>query len=122
MPSRRATCRAQVLESRSEELLYNKLILLEHELNKYVHDIARKIRDISDPRSIREIVKLVDIELTREEDVDRYRKVIATETRVELDMEPIQECDCKRIDNESEIVEEYYIGQKILEKLLISSW
>ncbi len=122
MSSRRVACRAQILEKRSEELLYNKLLLLEHELKKYVHDIARKIRDLTDLNSIREIVKLVDVELAREDDLNRYRKIVTVETPIDLELEPIQDCECRRIDRESEIVEEYYIGQRVLEKLLISSW
>jgi len=121
MLSRRANCRAQVLERSREELLYNKLLLLEHELRQYVHDISRKIRDLSDIDSIREIVRLVDVELARQDNVERYHKIITLETPVHEDRELLDN-EYSRIDCESMLIEEYYVGKRMLEKLLISTW
>ncbi|NPA23295.1 MAG: hypothetical protein GXO23_03255 [Crenarchaeota archaeon] len=119
--ARRCTYRLQLLERR-EELLYNKLLLLEHELRKYRLDIAKKVCELTDPDSIREIVKMVDVELSREEDIRRYQKVSKPEKAISEDSEPVLDDHARIIDRESEIVEEYYLGQRVLERLLISSW
>ncbi len=118
---RRLTCTVQVAEER-EELLYNKLVLLEHELKSYIHDIVRKARDLSDTDSIRDLVKLVDVEVSSEDNYWRYSNISVSEIRLDNDVEPLIDNDARRVENEEEAIEEYYVGQKMVEKLLISSW
>ncbi len=112
----------QVLESSSEELeesLYNKLLLIEHNIKSIVTEFVKEIRSL-DYESLKNIVKMYDIDVVNVDDISRYRPIVEDHYKVED--ESILDVDYVEIKNVEKSIEEYYLGQKIIEKALISEW
>ncbi len=108
-----------------EKSLTNMLLLIEHGLRERQKQILERLRHIQDLEELEEVVVRLPLEITYTEDVlqNRLIKVGADYVRVEDEylVSVINEEE-ETIEDDSENVEEYYVGQKMLERLGISAW
>ncbi len=125
MSSSRKQIQMQQLEYLEEESIYNKLLILEHSIEKSSKELLKSvltkiIDNINNINSIREIVKLYDVDVCREDSRSRFEILSSDMEKVDNE----QKIDTTEVElKESDIViEEHYIGQRRLEKSIISEW
>ena len=123
----RSRTRTLLLKAKTEleEALTNRLLLIEHELTQAESEIVERLRNLEDIEDLEESVRYLPLNVTVD---DRYvveRLKPVNVDSVALCDEQLYETlieDSEEIDNDVEIIEEHYVGKKMLEKLGISAW
>jgi len=123
----RSRTRTLLLKAKTEleEALTNRLLLIEHELTQAESEIVERLRNLEDIEDLEESVRYLPLNVTVD---DRYvveRLKPVNVDSVALRDEQLYETlieDSEEIDNDVEIIEEHYVGKKMLEKLGISAW
>lgn len=127
MRNERATLLLQrpLEEKTLERPLANVLALIEHELREGQEQVIDRISKVEDIEELESVAVKLPLEVAYSEEMlrDRYTRISRDVVKVEdTHLESVVENEAEIVEEDAESVEEYYVGQRVLERLGISAW